>query len=319
MIIPASLEQTLTEALVCYSKEKVFARYTSFKIGGRCGMMVVPATMEQLLCTVKACHQEEVPLLFFGNGTNLLVADEGYEGVAVRIGEALASVEESPTDSALLIATAGTSLSKLCHAAAEKGLSGLEFCYGIPAFVGGAVYMNAGAYGGEMKDVLAFVEYLDDRGVLHRKPVEELHLSYRHSLFADQMQAGGKPYCITKAAFRLQRGDKSQIKQTMTDIYQRRWDKQPLDYPSAGSTFKRPQGAYAAALIEQCGLKGTSVGGAQVSEKHSGFVINRGGATCADVERLIAKIKQVVREETGFLLEEEIKYICSCGETPRKA
>lgn len=309
MIMPESLCRTLTEEGVLHSRGKSFADYTSFKLGGNCAVMVFPSSMEQLLITIKACQADALPTFFFGNGSNLLVSDAGYDGVAIRLGEAFASLEVSKTDPRTILATAGTSLSKLCHFACAQGLTGLEFCYGIPAFVGGAIYMNAGAYGGEIKDVLQFVEYLDAEGILHQKSVETLAMSYRHSYFADHERAGGAPHCITKAAFRLTPGNPEEIKARMTEIYQRRRDKQPLEYPSAGSTFKRPQGAFAAALIEECGLKGTSVGGAQVSEKHSGFVINRGGATCDDVQGLIAQIKQVVLEQTGFQLEEEIKYI----------
>lgn len=192
---------------------------------------------------------------------------------------------------------AGVPLVKLCGFALDNGLGGLEFAYGIPGSVGGAVYMNAGAYGGEMKDVLASVTALDINGNIHEYSADELEMSYRHSRFTDSGEV------ILSAEFRLQKADKNSIKARMSELMEKRRSKQPLEFPSAGSTFKRPEGAYAAQLIEECGLKGFTVGNAQVSEKHSGFVINRGGASFDDVMAVIAEVKRTVAEKTGYRLE----------------
>ena len=196
-------------------------------------------------------------------------------------------------------------LSSLCMAALENSLTGLEFAYGIPGTVGGAVYMNAGAYGGEMKDVLASVRYLTGEGEIVEVPAEQLDLRYRHSIFEEN---GG---CILSAKFYLARGSASDIRAKMDDLMARRRDKQPLDKPSAGSTFKRPVGAFAAALIDQCGLRGYRHGGAAVSEKHCGFVVNLGGATCADVLALCDEVRAIVKEKTGYDLEKEIRVVAA--------
>ena len=201
------------------------------------------------------------------------------------------------------IAGAGLKLSALCKAALDSSLTGLEFAYGIPGTVGGAVYMNAGAYGGEMKDVLVSVTYLTREGEIVTEDAANLDLSYRHSIFEEN---GG---CILSAKFHLKRGDSAAIKARMDELMQKRVDKQPLDKPSAGSTFKRPMGAFAAALIDQCGLRGYRHGGAAVSEKHCGFVVNLGGATCADVLALCDEVRAVVKEKTGYDLEKEIRVV----------
>ena len=206
----------------------------------------------------------------------------------------------------LLIAPAGKHLSAVCAAACQAGLTGLEFAWGIPGSIGGAVYMNAGAYGGELKDRLVWVEYLNEDGQVQRLFTEQLGLSYRHSCFMEQPFLHG---CILRAAFALEQGDRTAIAQEMERIITQRREKQPLEYPSAGSMFKRPTGHFAAALIDQCGLKGVCVGGAQVSEKHAGFVVNRGGATCADVLELVERVKARVLAETGVALEMEVKVL----------
>lgn len=202
-----------------------------------------------------------------------------------------------------MTAGAGLKLSALCTAALEHGLTGLEFAYGIPGTVGGAVYMNAGAYGGEVKDVLQSVRYLTAEGEIREATAAELDLSYRHSAFEEN---GG---CILSACFRLEPGDPGAIKARMNELMAKRLDKQPLDKPSAGSTFKRPAGAFAAALIDQCGLRGYRHGGAAVSEKHCGFVVNLGGATCADVLALCDEVRAIVQEKTGYELEKEIRVV----------
>ena len=203
----------------------------------------------------------------------------------------------------MLTAGAGVRLTALCRAALEHGLSGLEFAYGIPGTVGGAVYMNAGAYGGEMKDVLTVVRYLTTEGKVVQASAAELDLSYRHSIFEEN---GG---CILSAQFALQPGNAADIRAKMDELMAKRADKQPLDKPSAGSTFKRPAGAFAAALIDQCGLRGFRHGGAAVSDKHCGFVVNLGGATCADVLALCDEVRAIVKEKTGYELEKEIRVV----------
>ena len=232
---------------------------------------------------------------FVGNGSNLLISDEGLKGVVILLdsdfdGEILIS-------NTVLEAPAGKKLSSVCAAACRAELTGLEFAWGIPGSVGGAVYMNAGAYGGEMKDRLIWVEYLDLDGNIQRVPAEKLNLSYRHSCFMEQKYQG---VCIIRAAFSLAK---------MHPINGQRKKKQPLDLPSAGSTFKRPQGAYAAQLIDRCGLRGFTVGGAQVSPKHTGFVVNIGEATCQDVLELARQVKECVKEKTGFELEMEVRLL----------
>jgi UDP-N-acetylmuramate dehydrogenase len=237
---------------------------------------------------------------FLGNGSNTLFSDEGYRGAVLD----LSAMEEalSVTEN-VITASAGCSLMRLCRFAAQNGLSGLEFACGIPGTVGGAVYMNAGAYGGETRDVLVSVRALEPDGTVRTLPVSALELRYRHSVFSENGA------CVLSAAFALQKGDPAAITAKMEELLARRRDKQPLDKPSAGSTFKRPEGAYAAALIDQCGLRGYQVGGAAISEKHCGFVVNLGGATCADVEHLCEQVAAVVREKTGFSLEKEIRVV----------
>ena len=261
---------------------------------------VQPVDRAQLCRAVALCKAQGVRYYLLGNGSNILFADEGYNGAVLDISSMQDAVEVHGTQ---LTAGAGVRLSALCKTALEHGLTGLEFAYGIPGTVGGAVYMNAGAYGGEMKDVLTSVEYLAADGNIVEVPAAELDLSYRHSIFEEN---GG---CILSATFRLKKGDAASIKARMDELMQKRIDKQPLDKPSAGSTFKRPAGAFAAALIDQCGLRGYRHGGAAVSEKHCGFVVNLGGATCADVLALCDEVRSIVKEKTGYDLEKEIRVV----------
>lgn len=275
--------------------------YTTFQVGGPCTGLIHINNAESCRLLKRVCREEEIPFLVLGKGSNLIVDDKGYDGVVFLMGNDFSGVEI--LEDALLICDAGTTLAAACLYAYEHSLTGLEFAWGIPGTVGGAVYMNAGAYGGEIRDVLATAEYLDEEGGICVLPNEELDFSYRHSLFTDS----GK--IILRAAFRLKKGDPQAIKAQMDDLMRRRKDKQPLEYPSAGSTFKRPEGSYASLLIEQCGLKGFSVGGAQVSQKHSGFVINTGNATFNDIMALIQEVKKIVKEKTGYALECEPKVI----------
>lgn len=278
--------------------------HTSFKIGGPAAALCVPKDRRQLRELVGFVQREGVDSWYIGNGSNLLVSDEGLNGVAILLDSGFDG--EIEVDGTVLLAPAGKKLSAVCAAACAAGLTGLEFAYGIPGSVGGAVYMNAGAYGGEMKDRLLWVEYLAPTGEIVRLEQEQLSLSYRHSCFMD---AGMQGSCIVRAAFGLQRGEKAAIQSEMDRILNQRRQKQPLEYPSAGSTFKRPQGAFAAQLIDECGLKGFTVGGAQVSEKHAGFVINTGKATCADVLELTRQVRECVQEKTGYLLELEVRQL----------
>ena len=278
--------------------------HTSFKIGGPAAALCAPKDRRQLRELVGFVQREGVDSWYIGNGSNLLVSDEGLNGIAILLDSGFDG--EIELDGTVLLAPAGKKLSAVCAAACAAGLTGLEFAYGIPGSVGGAVYMNAGAYGGEMKDRLLWVEYLAPTGEIVRLEQEQLSLSYRHSCFMD---AGMEGSCIVRAAFGLQRGEKAAIQSEMDRILNQRRQKQPLEYPSAGSTFKRPQGAYAAQLIDECGLKGFTVGGAQVSEKHAGFVINTGKATCADVLELTRQVRECVQEKTGYLLELEVRQL----------
>lgn len=278
--------------------------HTSFKIGGPAAALCVPKDRRQLRELVGFVQREGVDSWYIGNGSNLLVSDEGLNGVAILLDSSFDG--EIEVDGTVLLSPAGKKLSAVCAAACAAGLTGLEFAYGIPGSVGGAVYMNAGAYGGEMKDRLLWVEYLAPTGEIVRLEQEQLSLSYRHSRF---MEEGMQGSCIVRAAFRLQRGEKAAIQSEMDRILNQRRQKQPLEYPSAGSTFKRPQGAFAAQLIDECGLKGFTVGGAQVSEKHAGFVINTGKATCADVLELTRQVRECVQEKTGYLLELEVRQL----------
>lgn len=278
--------------------------HTSFKIGGPAAALCAPKDRQQLRELVGFVQREGVDSWYIGNGSNLLVSDKGLNGVAILLDSGFDG--EIELDGTVLLAPAGKKLSAVCAAACAAGLTGLEFAYGIPGSVGGAVYMNAGAYGGEMKDRLLWVEYLAPTGEIVRLEQEQLSLSYRHSRF---MEEGMEGSCIVRAAFGLQRGEKAAIQSEMDRILNQRRQKQPLEYPSAGSTFKRPQGAFAAQLIDKCGLKGFTVGGAQVSEKHAGFVINTGKATCADVLELTRQVRECVQEKTGHLLELEVRQL----------
>lgn len=278
--------------------------HTSFKIGGPAAALCAPKNRRQLRELVGFVQREGVDSWYIGSGSNLLVSDEGLNGVAILLDSSFDG--EIELDGTVLLAPAGKKLSAVCAAACAAGLTGLEFAYGIPGSVGGAVYMNAGAYGGEMKDRLLWVEYLAPTGEIVRLEGEQMGLSYRHSRF---MEEGMQGSCIVRAAFGLQRGEKAAIQSEMERILNQRRQKQPLEYPSAGSTFKRPQGAFAAQLIDECGLKGFTVGGAQVSKKHAGFVINTGKATCADVLELTRQVRECVQEKTGYLLELEVRQL----------
>ena len=293
-------KQKLLRAGIPFRENEPLAAHCTFKIGGPAQLFVQPQTEQQLCSAAALCKEQAVRYYLLGNGSNILFADEGFAGVVIDI-SALGS--DIAVEGNMLTAGAGVRLVALCRAALEHGLSGLEFAYGIPGTVGGAVYMNAGAYGGEMKDVLTVVRYLTAEGKVVQASAAELDLSYRHSIFEEN---GG---CILSAQFALQPGNAADIRAKMDELMAKRADKQPLDKPSAGSTFKRPAGAFAAALIDQCGLRGFRHGGAAVSDKHCGFVVNLGGATCADVLALCDEVRAIVKEKTGYELEKEIRVV----------
>lgn len=279
-------------------KNEPMARHTTFRIGGPVPLMARPATEEQVVESVKLAREGEVPLVVLGNGSNLLVADAGVQAFVVDM-TGLNRLER--TGEREITAAAGVTLARLAAFAAGEGLAGLEFASGIPGTLGGGVLMNAGAYGGEMVQVVRRTRCLTPEGMVKEIVGEEHDFSYRHSVFSQGEDV------ILSSVLELQPDNEADIRARMSELAQKRKTKQPLEYPSAGSMFKRPQGYFAAALIEQCGLKGFAVGGAQVSEKHAGFVINRGGATCGDVLSLVEQVQQRVKEQTGVELEMEVR------------
>ncbi len=284
-----------------YLEHEELSKHTSFKIGGPAEIFVKPSSVKQVSEITNYCRENNVPLLPLGKGSNVLVSDNGIDGVVMYFGSDFGKIRL--IDEETIYCEAGAGLAALCNFALENELTGLEFAYGIPGSAGGAVFMNAGAYGGEIKDVIVYADHVDKNGVSGRFIGEELQMSYRHSAYS------AKEYFITGAAFKLKKGDKTEIKAKMDDLLGRRFDKQPMDKPSAGSTFKRPEGAFASALIDQCGLKGYRVGGAEVSTKHAGFVVNIGGATCGDVLILIKDVQEKVEKDTGFFLEPEVEIL----------
>lgn len=284
-----------------YEREAPLARYTSFRIGGPAKRMAFPKDGSQMVLLIAFARSCGARPLVIGNGTNLLFPDAGVDRLVVNTRE---YAEVSIDAQGRVVAESGASLARTAVFAQQRGLTGLEFAHGIPGSVGGAVCMNAGAYGGEMQQVVESASVLfPDEGV-KRLRREELSFSYRHSLLADRPDA-----VVLSAVFALSAGEPEEIRSKMDELMTRRKASQPLEYPSAGSTFKRPEGYFAAALIDECGLKGLTVGGAQVSEKHAGFVINRGGATCADVTALMTEIQRRVWKEKGVRLEPEVKVI----------
>ena len=277
-------DAALQSAGVCYKTDEPMSAHTSFKIGGPADRFVEVKTVSELQTVLNAVSDGNVPYFILGNGSNLLVPDESLANGHVLCG-------------------AGASLATVCSFARGQGLTGLEFAWGIPGQLGGAVYMNAGAYGGEMKQVVERVHFLEADGTPGVMSGEDLAFGYRKSAFM------GTKRIITSAELRLESGAEAEITAKMEDFMRRRREKQPLELPSAGSVFKRPEGYFAGTLIEQCGLKGFAVGGACVSEKHAGFIVNKGGATCADVEALIRAIQDTVFQATGVELEPEIRRI----------
>ena len=281
-------------------EQEPMSRHTTFRIGGPVRLMALPKTEKEAQAVLKTAWELECPPFFLGNGSNLLVADAGYEGFVLKLARGMDQVREV---NRRLVAGSAMLLSQLAWAALGRGLAGLEFAHGIPGSLGGAVTMNAGAYGGEMAQVVTAVTCLTRKGELETVPADRCAFSYRHSAFSDGSRL------ILRVEFSLPQGDPEEIRAKIEDLARRRKEKQPLEWPSAGSMFKRPPGHFAAALIDQCGLKGLTVGGAQVSEKHAGFVVNRGGATCADVLALVDQVRERVLRQTGVELEMEVRVL----------
>ena len=280
--------------------EEAMSQHTTFKIGGPADYSLSPDKGEDVCRVIKICKEKEIPYFILGNGSNLLVGDGGYRGAVIQIYRNMSSVTVEGNE---ITAQAGALLSAVAAAAKNASLTGFEFAGGIPGTIGGAVVMNAGAYGGEMKDVLTEVTVMNAEGDIFTLPTEELELGYRTSI----IKTAG--YIVLEAKIRLKEGDPEVIRETMKDLTIRRTTKQPLEYPSAGSTFKRPEGYFAGKLIMDSGLAGYQVGGAQVSEKHCGFVINAGDATARDVRTLMDNVRDIVYKKYGVTLEPEVKFL----------
>lgn len=280
--------------------EEAMSQHTTFKIGGPADYFLMPDKGEDVGRVIKICKEKEIPYFILGNGSNLLVGDGGYRGAVIQIYRNMSSVTVEGNE---ITAQAGALLSAVAAAAKNASLTGFEFAGGIPGTIGGAVVMNAGAYGGEMKDVLTEVTVMNAEGDIFTLPTEELELGYRTSI----IKTAG--YIVLEAKIRLKEGDPEVIRETMKDLTIRRTTKQPLEYPSAGSTFKRPEGYFAGKLIMDSGLRGYTHGGAQVSEKHCGFVINTGGATARDVCELMEHVQKTVYEKYNVKLEPEVKFL----------
>jgi len=286
-------------------KENVFidepmSKHTSFKVGGNADLLVLPQNADQLIEIVEICKERQCPFFVMGNGTNLIVKDKGIRGVVIKT---FGGLQNFKVDDDIIEAESGILLSKLSNIALKNSLTGLEFASGIPGTLGGAVTMNAGAYHGEMKDVVVWTRYLDKQGLVKEIEDEQHQFGYRTSFI---QKNGG---IILKSRLNLRKGNSSEIKAMMEDLEKRRKDKQPLDMPSAGSVFKRPEGYYAGQLIENCGLRGYSIGGAQVSNKHCGFIVNNGNATAEDVITLIKFVQDTVKAKFGVELQTEVKIV----------
>lgn len=279
--------------------EEPMKKHTTFRVGGPADVLVQPD--ETALAAILAlCRQYHVPYSFIGNGSNLLVGDKGIRGVVIEMTDPMGNIE---VDGTKITAQAGAMLSKIANTAASNGLGGMEFAAGIPGSIGGAVVMNAGAYGGEMKDIIEKVYVLDENGAQLELDRDALDFGYRHSCIPK------KKYIVTKVVLELVPRNEAEIRSEMKELNEKRAEKQPLQYPSAGSTFKRPEGYFAGKLIMDAGLRGYQVGGAQVSEKHCGFVINKGDATAADICQLMRDVSDKVQAQFGVVLEPEVKMI----------
>lgn len=289
----------LAEILGCEARQnEPMSKHTSFKIGGNADAYIKINNLSKLSAILKECKDSNVDYMIIGNGSNILVSDEGIRGTVIRLDGDFRKI--TLVDDTTVFCGAGATLAYLCKYALNCGLSGLEFAWGIPGTVGGAVFMNAGAYDGEMKNVVHSVSHISPSGEIGRIEKENLNFGYRTSVYRNNNMI------ITGVTLKLKKGNSDEIREKMDDYMSRRSSKQPLEYPSAGSVFKRPEGNFAGALIEQCGLKGKSCGGAQVSEKHAGFIINKSNATAKNVRDLISEIQTTVSDKTGCNLECEL-------------
>lgn len=287
------------------SEDKIFTnepmkKHTSFKIGGNADYLICTENAMEISNVISLCKKEKIPCFIMGNGSNLLVSDKGISGVVIKTAGALTNITVNGDE---ITVESGVMLKKIANTALEHSLTGFEELSGIPGTVGGAIYMNAGAYGREFKDIVVLVKYIDENGNICEKKNSELDFYHRHSVFT------GTECFILETVLKLEKGNKDEISDKMKEITKKRKDKQPLEYPSAGSTFKRPDGYFAAALIEEAGLKGRAVGDAEVSVKHSGFVINKGNATAADVLELIDVIRDTVKKKFNVELELEVQIV----------
>lgn len=290
---------TLADEKIEYCENEPMFRHTTFKIGGNADIFIKISQVEDLKAVISTANRYDVPLFILGRGSNLLVSDGGIQGAVVS----LCGMDRIEVKDGLITCGAGATLRNVCLAAQENSLTGLEFAYGIPGSIGGALYMNAGAYGGEMKDTVVSATAIDMMGNEVTLSRDDMRLGYRTSVFKNS------ELIITAVSLKLAIGKREDIRAAMDDYFNRRREKQPLEYPSAGSTFKRPEGYFAGALIEKNGLKGASIGGACVSEKHAGFIINTGSASCKDVLTLIEKIKDTVRQNDAVELEPEVIFV----------
>lgn len=281
-------------------RQEPMSLHTTFRIGGPADLFVTPGGIQAVADSIRICKETQTPYAVIGNGSNLLVSDTGYRGVIIQIGRNLNQVSVNGEE---IRAQAGAMLSVIAKTALSESLTGFEFASGIPGTLGGAAVMNAGAYGGEMKDVLTEVTVLTREGEIRTVPAEKLEMGYRTSL------AAKNGWIILEAVLKFQKGDAEAIRGRMEELKMQRVTKQPLDLPSAGSTFKRPEGYFAGKLIMDAGLRGFTVGGAQISEKHCGFVVNKGGATAEDVRNLICAVQKKVQEDAGVKLEPEVKFL----------
>ena len=284
-------------------RQEPMSLHTTFRIGGPADLFVTPGSIQAVADSIRICKETQTPYAVIGNGSNLLVSDTGYRGVIIQIGRNLNQVSVNGEE---IRAQAGAMLSVIAKTALSESLTGFEFASGIPGTLGGAAVMNAGAYGGEMKDVLTEVTVLTREGEIRTVPAEKLEMGYRTSL------AAKNGWIILEAVLKFQKGDAEAIRGRMEELKMQRVTKQPLDLPSAGSTFKRPEGYFAGKLIMDAGLRGFTVGGAQISEKHCGFVVNKGGATAEDVRNLICAVQKKVQEDAGVKLEPEVKFLGEC-------
>lgn len=280
--------------------DEPMSRHTTFRIGGNADYFVKPGNADEVAAVIVVCREYNIPYFILGNGSNLLVSDDGYRGMIINIMDNMDSVT---VDGRIITAQAGAMLVRVSVMARDNALTGLEFASGIPGTIGGAVYMNAGAYGGEMKNVVKTVRAIDEYGRIYELDSKKMDFSYRHSIVEE------RKLIVLEVTLELEHGSREAIDDRMKELAEARRSKQPLEYPSAGSTFKRPEGYFAGKLIMDAGLRGYSVGGAQVAEKHCGFVINKGGATASDVVELIRDVQHDVDDKFGVTLEPEVKML----------